>query len=48
MFDGIPERWEEKPRRRPADRDPWPLHAVVTIVALTIAVYGLQALTLVL
>jgi hypothetical protein len=47
MFDGIPERWEKKPHRRPDQRDPWPLHAIVTIVVLTLAVYGLRALTLV-
>ena len=47
MFDGIPERWEDKPRQ-PDNRESWPLHAVATIVALTIAVYGLKALTLVL
>lgn len=48
MFDGIPQRWEKNPSRRRDDRDPWPLHAVVTIVVLTLAVYGVKALTLVL
>jgi hypothetical protein len=45
MFDGIPSRWEPKPIRRNF-RDPWPLHAVVTIVVLTIGVYAVKALTL--
>ncbi len=47
MFDGIPARWEKKPERRD-DREPWPIHAVLTIVALTIGVYAVKALALVL
>lgn len=47
MFDGIPPHWEPKPIRHEF-RDPWPLHAVITIVVLTLAVYAVKALALVL